>query len=278
MQRSPRQVQRGEREIAVAWSDPSADPELLARAAANFVEQYRLLGRWAAAGTVVDLPGATLICTGYARDTLNPAIVYGDAAEPGALVAGARRFYAERGVPWCLRGIGPIAALLDARAVELRIVRGQGIPVMLLAPVAGEPVEIAGLAIRRVCTEAELAIFRDTALRGFDMTADVADAITPLALLGTPDVAYYVGYLDGQPVATASRVTAQRTAGIYNVSTLREHRKRGIGAAITWRAALDGYAEGCVCAALQATDMGFNVYRRMGFRHVADYTTWRPLP
>ena len=261
----------------MSWTDPAADPDLLTRAAANFVEQFRLLGRWAATGMVVDLPGATFVCTGYGRDTLNPAIVYGTAADPAALIEGARRFYAERGVPWCLRAIGPVADTLNAHCVDLRIAPGHGIPVMALAPLAGEPNTVAGLEIRRVRDTTELAHFRETALHGFDMTADVAEAITPPALLTTPDVAYYVGYVEGRPVATASRITAQRTAGIYNVSTLREFRKRGIGAAITWRAALDGREEGCVCAALQATDMGFTVYQRMGFRHVADYATWRPL-
>ena len=48
----------------------------------------------------------------------------------------------------------------------------------------------------------------------------------------------------------------------------------GSGAALTWRAAADGRAEGCLASALQSSEEGFPVYRRMGYRHVTDYQTW----
>jgi N-acetylglutamate synthase len=263
-------VRQGE---AVQWGE--AEPRLLLRAQANFIEQYRLLARWARDGAVIDLPGATLICTGYARDTLNPAIVYGEPNDLPALLARIRAVYSERGLPWCLRAIGPVAERLAAITVSSRLVPGQPIPEMLLAPLDCHAREVAGLEISRVTSEQDLLTFRRTVLLGFEMTMDVAEAITPAALLSEPDIAYYIGRIDDRAVATVSRVTSHRVAGIYNVSTLPSYRGLGIGAALTARAASDGLDDGCICASLQASAMGFGVYQRLGFRHVADYAAFR---
>jgi predicted acetyltransferase len=70
------------------------------------------------------------------------------------------------------------------------------------------------------------------------------------------------------------RYTSHRIAGVHNVSTLPEFRGRGLGEAMTWHAALDGRAEGCIASALQASAMGFPIYERMGYRHVVSYETW----
>jgi predicted GNAT family acetyltransferase len=74
------------------------------------------------------------------------------------------------------------------------------------------------------------------------------------------------------------RFTSHRIAGVYTVATLPEFRGRGLGEALTWRAALDGLVEDCVAASLQASRMGFPIYARMGFRHVVDYETWGSPP
>jgi predicted GNAT family acetyltransferase len=78
------------------------------------------------------------------------------------------------------------------------------------------------------------------------------------------------------PVATAMRFSSHRIAGVFNVSTIPEYRRRGIGEAMTWRAAVDGLAEGCIASALQASEMGLPIYQRMGYRQVLTYQVWLP--
>jgi len=94
------------------------------------------------------------------------------------------------------------------------------------------------------------------------------------ALLDEPDMVHYVGFVDGAPVATAMRFSSQRVATVANVSTIPAYRRRGIGEAMTWRAALDGRAAGCVASYLQASEMGFPIYQRMGYRHVLTHRGW----
>ena len=85
------------------------------------------------------------------------------------------------------------------------------------------------------------------------------------------DVAIYVGYADGQPVTSGLGARTGRTMGIFNIATVPGARKRGFGAAMTDRIALDALALGCDVAVLQASEMGRPIYERLGYRTVIEY-------
>ena len=84
----------------------------------------------------------------------------------------------------------------------------------------------------------------------------------------------YVGLEAGRPVTTAIAFHGERSVGIFNVATLPERRGRGYGAAITSRAAADGFAAGAHLAWLQASGMGLGVYQRLGFETVSTAELW----
>lgn len=93
-----------------------------------------------------------------------------------------------------------------------------------------------------------LRTYNDTLSIGYGIPRDwlaIFDAPDTLEIHG---IAFYLGYLDGVPVATSMRVTSHRIAGIYNVATLPEYWQRGLGAALTWRVVLDGRDEGCLAS------------------------------
>jgi len=78
----------------------------------------------------------------------------------------------------------------------------------------------------------------------------------------------YLGYLDGRPVSTSTVFYGGGAAGIYCVSTLPEARGRGIGAAITLKPLQAAREMGYSVGVLQSSEMGFNVYKNLGFRHL----------
>jgi len=76
----------------------------------------------------------------------------------------------------------------------------------------------------------------------------------------------YLALLNDQPVATSQLFLSAGVAGIYNVTCLPKARGHGIGAAITQTALLDARDTGYRVGILQASDLGYPVYRRLGFQ------------
>jgi ribosomal protein S18 acetylase RimI-like enzyme len=138
---------------------------------------------------------------------------------------------------------------------------------------------VDGLEIRRVSTWEELdtyvGVFAPILSPSPEFTEVFVRASRAIGLAEEVPEEHFLGYLHGEPVATASLVTAGGAAGIYNVTTVEAARGRGIGAAMTVAAARHGASRGFTLATLQASTMGRPVYERIGFEFVCDLVPYR---
>jgi GNAT superfamily N-acetyltransferase len=75
----------------------------------------------------------------------------------------------------------------------------------------------------------------------------------------------FVALLDGKPVATSRLSMAGGVAGLYTMVTLPHAQRRGIGASMAHRAMAAGRDAGMRLGALQATAMGYPIYKKLGF-------------
>jgi ribosomal protein S18 acetylase RimI-like enzyme len=80
------------------------------------------------------------------------------------------------------------------------------------------------------------------------------------------DVQNYLAYLEEVPVGACTVVYGAGVAGIYNVATVEEARGRGIGRAVTLAPLLDARRRGYRVGVLESSELGYNVYKRLGFK------------
>jgi predicted GNAT family acetyltransferase len=76
---------------------------------------------------------------------------------------------------------------------------------------------------------------------------------------------------EDRPVSAAATFVAKGISDVTVVGTVPEARRRGYGAALTWRATL---AEPELPALLLATDEGRAVYERMGYLPLFRFPVW----
>jgi len=75
----------------------------------------------------------------------------------------------------------------------------------------------------------------------------------------------YVGYLNDKPVATSALFSYAGVAGIWDIVTLPEARRKGIGTDMTLHALEEGKKLGFSIGVLTASDEGQFVYKKLGF-------------
>jgi GNAT superfamily N-acetyltransferase len=241
---------------------------------ANMIAGMSLFGSNVEGAWVRRSDGVAVIWTGLPYILFNQVVVEDGGATPDAIASGVAAMR-ER--------IGPFVVNLrsgtDDRYVPLMAELGlqpvserPWMPGMAWHPLPArrkrpEP----GLEVRRVVDEAGLAEHVAVAAAGFEMPEAVIRSVMVSALLDRGDVSVYVGWDGSGPVTAGLGIRSGRTIGVYNIATIPTARGRGYGAAMTRHVVEDGVDAGSEVAILQASEMGYPVYERLGFRTVVEY-------
>jgi GNAT superfamily N-acetyltransferase len=160
---------------------------------------------------------------------------------------------------------------------------GDDIGMALDLPTVPEEVPVpADFVIERVRDREDLAAWVETLGSGFGEGPIEAEWVGEMYLrLGLGDRGpwrHYLGLLDGEPVATATSFIGAGVVGIYFVFTVERARKLGIGAGITLAALREARDLGYTVAVLGSSEMGYSIYRRLGFEEYCriGLYEWRP--
>lgn len=89
-------------------------------------------------------------------------------------------------------------------------------------------------------------------------------------------IRHYLGELSGEHAGTATLLLGAGVAGIYNIATLPEARRRGIGTALTLQPLYDARDLGYRVGILHADPDGYGVYEKIGFQQYCemDHHIW----
>ncbi len=206
-----------------------------------------------------------LFDTGGEYAFFNSAVVAGEVGDAAAALDQAEGWFESRGRPFRL----VLRDSEDSELVEEARRRGfetqEPMPAMVLAPIPPPVDTSAGLVITEIDDERLLPAYVAN-----DGGGEWAMSIAGKAFR-EPDMMLFLGTVAGEPVGHSLGVVSGGTVGIYNVGVAPAFRRRGYGSALSMAAATAGRRLGCTMACLEASAMGFPVYKRLGFRTLYSY-------
>ena len=94
--------------------------------------------------------------------------------------------------------------------------------------------------------------------------------------LEIPFVRHYLGWLDNIPIGTATLVLTEEVAGVWNVGTLAEYRRRGVAARLMRHMLADARGLGFDRSMLLASNDGQPLYERLGYRTLSNVRVFVP--
>ena len=233
-------------------------------AALNEQELWRDMVRWS--GGVVHEEDGLLFVTGPSR-YLRVMIRLDGAVDGARAVGRAGEFFAASEADHIVLVRDPDDADLANAALAARYApQWTERPMALYDP--PEPSPLAGeIDVRAVSSTEEVLAYGAVVAEANDDPGERerAGLLFHDRTILAPHIAAFLAYLDGAPAACAMTLVSHGVAGIFYVATVENARRRGLGDALTRMAARAGFALGARAAWLGASEMGADLYRRIGF-------------
>jgi ribosomal protein S18 acetylase RimI-like enzyme len=249
--------------------------DLADRIVAASLEGERVRADVVEGGEVVEVDGLLVAFSNLPAPELNGTRVIREPDDAPAALDAARAVFRSRGHPFfgIEIEVGRHPAMESAiRAAGLRRVERWPAMAVSIALLPDEQVA-AGVEIRHVREEQELDAVRAVEVAAFGTPAEIAERFVGRRMLEDPRVRMFTAWIDGEPVGEASAYLLHDTVGIFGVGVVESARRRGIGTALTLRAAR-AFDDRTDLAWLQPSDMARRMYEGQGFRRVSDWEVW----
>ena len=95
--------------------------------------------------------------------------------------------------------------------------------------------------------------------------------------ISDPATRHYIGYVNDEPACCVSvLLSGNGIAGVWNLGTVRQFRRRGLASTLLGRALHEAAADGCSVSVLLSSNMGRPLYESMGYRRVGETSYYGP--
>ena len=136
--------------------------------------------------------------------------------------------------------------------------------------------ELEHFIIKRVTSDREMEDFSKVISSIFGATEEAHYVNEEYGILkkekiyNSPDMVFYVGYYNKEPVSCGTVYKTAESTGIYDVAVKESHRKKGLGSAMFAYLMTEAKKNGTEYCILQASSDGAGIYRKMGFDEVCN--------
>jgi len=225
----------------------------------SFIASFRKLAQHVPEGDTHEAGSIFSFVTGLPLSGFNGCVATQDASADDLAVSLA--WVAARDVPFRVWVAEKLAARLAEVPSDYALEPAASLyPGMVLNPIPDPLALSPGVSVVSILEpslEEFIGILEESGLR-----PDLASRLITPSFAADPDVQLFVGRLDGKPVGTSIAIRSRDASGIYNVGTLPEARRRGVGSAVTWAAIEAGRAWGYDTIVLQSSVMGSRCIRQ----------------
>jgi len=258
----------------------SADYRIVER---NLRAAMSCFARSKSTGEAVNLPGLQLVYSGIPHAVFNAAML----TEPILAISDLRRrldrahdHYRRRGQAWslwlCEEWIEPSlrsAAITLINDFELQY--SSNPPGLFAAHLKPIKRSLPPLDLRPINNATARLDFCHVMSVAFEGPFPVLLEAYQEDSFWNADFEGWIGYRDGQAIATACTVTAAGAVGVYAVATVPSEQGKGYGESIVRHAVLEAQTRyGVEPTVLQSSVAGMPLYRRLGYRPAADFTIY----
>jgi GNAT superfamily N-acetyltransferase len=217
-------------------------------------------------------PDATLALSGEAVADLNYAVV-GPGPAPEARLRELSQVIHARGLPIVVLLARDVAQALAPLAREAGFRPVGSMPLMVhdtaLSPVAQTSYQITLVTDADGLHEADAV-----AARAFSLPEDAAQRAFGPALLTAPGVEVFLARQGSAPVSSVQTTRFGSSVGIWTMATAPEHQRQGAGRALLEHVMRHRRDRGASLVYLCATQAGYPLYERLGFRTVSECAVW----
>lgn len=250
----------------------------------NLRTAMRFFGRANRSAEIASLSGALAMFSGLDYGVFNIAMLDGPVTHTGSTLeqrlSEIARYFKTRTPRW---SFWLCEDLLDSglrrRARQTLAdfgLRAISHPPGMIAPALLPPLHrLPQVDLQPVAEASQRRAFTELTSVAFEIPYAVAYAVYSQEMAWAGDYHGFVGMAGGQPVSIVAVVPSGNVLGVYSLATHPTHRRQGYGEA-TMRAALAEMSRrtGIGQVVLQSTEIGYPLYRRMGFRDATRFSVY----
>lgn len=248
--------------------------DLVADVNGSLREAFARLAAHAPRGESRQFGSLLAVSSGLSLTVSNVVFVFGP--PPREDLEAAVAWMRGRDVPFQVTVVESASGVIEDLAGDLGLVAVGEMPGMAVDPLDEVAPRPAAAEVSEVTDSDGLEDFAGAFASAFGVSHEVARSLHPPSLLTDDELRLLVGRVSGRPVACGMLSRTGDVAGVYTVGVIEGFRRRGIGEAVTRAVLRTGHEAGCAVGVLQASEVGYRIYERLGFETVVTYCVFEP--